>query len=80
MEQFIGDAAVALHEAEQQRKPIPPLSEIYPGLTPEQAYAIQSAWYEIRRQKPVKLAGHKIGLTSAGRVSRRRMCWQPRTV
>jgi 2-keto-4-pentenoate hydratase len=65
MEQFIEDAASALHSAEQRREPIPPLSETYPGLTPHQAYAIQRAWYEIRRQKPVKLVGHKIGLTSA---------------
>jgi len=63
MEQFIGDAAVALHVAERQREPIAPLSETYAGLTPQQAYAIQSAWYEIKRRYN-QLVGHKIGLTS----------------
>lgn len=59
--------ALTLHEAEQQRVPIAPLSETYPSLTTEQAYAIQSAWLEIKRkQQPLtRLAGHKIGLTSA---------------
>jgi 2-keto-4-pentenoate hydratase len=67
MEALIDSGAVAaiLHEAEQKHiAPIAPLSETYPGLTTEQAYAIQSAWLEIKRQGNVHLIGHKIGLTS----------------
>jgi 2-keto-4-pentenoate hydratase len=59
------EIAAILHEAEQKHiPPIAPLSEVYPGLTTEQAYAIQSAWLEIKRKENVHLVGHKIGLTS----------------
>src|SRR5713226_3699710 len=67
MESFIESGAVAaiLHEAEQKHTPpIAPLSETYPSLTTAQAYAIQSAWLEIKRKGNVHLVGHKIGLTS----------------
>jgi 2-keto-4-pentenoate hydratase len=67
MAAFIESGAIAakLHLAEQKHiAPLAPLSEIYPGLTTEQAYAIQSAWLEIKRQGNVHLVGHKIGLTS----------------
>lgn len=57
--------ALALHQAWQQRAPLPPLSETYAGLTVEQAYAIQRAWQEIIcRERPARLVGHKVGLTS----------------
>ena len=59
--------ALALHEAEQHQAPIAPLSETYPSLTSEQAYAIQNEWQKIKSsggsQSP-RLVGHKIGLTS----------------
>jgi 2-keto-4-pentenoate hydratase len=65
MQQRIESIARALHLAEEQRVPLPPLSETYEELTAEQAYAIQSAWLDIkRRERPVRLVGHKIGLTS----------------
>ena len=67
METLIDSSAVAaiLHEAEQKHTaPLAPLSETYPSLTTAQAYAIQSAWLEIKRQGNVHLVGHKIGLTS----------------
>lgn len=65
MEPQIENIALALHAAEQQRVPFAPLSETYPSLTVEQAYAIQSTWLALRCQgRPAMLIGHKIGLTS----------------
>lgn len=65
MQQRIESIAHALHMAEGQRVPLPPLSETYADLTVEQAYAIQSAWLNLKgRERPVRLVGHKIGLTS----------------
>jgi len=65
MQQHIESIARALHLAEQQQSPLPPLSQTYPGLTIEQAYAIQRAWQELRcRERPGRLVGQKIGLTS----------------
>jgi 2-keto-4-pentenoate hydratase len=59
-----GDVARALDTAEYTCSPIAPLSEQYPGLTAEQAYAIQSAWFAIKRDRGSQLIGRKIGLTS----------------
>lgn len=61
---MINDAANALNQAEQSRVPIGPLSETYPSLTPEQSYAIQSAWLRQKQAKGAQVIGHKIGLTS----------------
>src|SRR6266568_6767840 len=58
----INQVAQDLHNAETRRASIAPLSETYPGLTPEQAYAIQSAWFQLKQ--PARLMGHKIGLTA----------------
>jgi 2-keto-4-pentenoate hydratase len=62
MELNIQQIAWMLHEAERQCVPLTPLSEMYPSLSVEQAYAIQSAWRELKQS--AKLVGHKIGLTS----------------
>jgi 2-keto-4-pentenoate hydratase len=63
-----GDAyheiAVQLDQAERRRTPIAPLSETYAGLTQEQAYAIQSAWFALKMAEGERLFGRKIGLTS----------------
>ena len=59
--------ALALHEAEQKQAPIATLSETYPSLTLEQAYAIQNEWQRIKLpggSQSAWLVGHKIGLTS----------------
>jgi 2-keto-4-pentenoate hydratase len=61
---MINEAANALNQAEQSRVPIAPLSETYPSLTPEQSYAIQSAWLKQKLAKGAHVIGHKIGLTS----------------
>jgi 2-keto-4-pentenoate hydratase len=44
--------------------PLPPLSQEYPTLTPAQAYAIQSAWLDLKLAKGARIIGRKIGLTS----------------
>jgi 2-keto-4-pentenoate hydratase len=61
VELLINQIAQDLHKAEITRTPIAPLSETF-LLTPEQAYAIQSAWFQLKQ--PAVLAGHKIGLTA----------------
>lgn len=53
-----------LLHAEAQRAPLPPLTETYPGLTPQDAYAVQLAWVEARTAAGAKVAGKKIGLTN----------------
>ncbi len=58
------DIAVQLAHAEQNRIPLTPLSETYPELTQEQAYAIQSAWFAMKQAENMQLIGRKIGLTS----------------
>jgi len=60
---MIEDIATALDRAERERKPLPPLSETY-ALTPAQAYAIQSAWLDLKLAAGARLVGRKIGLTS----------------
>src|SRR6266513_630954 len=44
--------------------PLPPLSQGYPTLTPAQAYAIQSAWLDLKLAKGARIIVRKIGLTS----------------
>jgi 2-keto-4-pentenoate hydratase len=61
---MIQESAVLLDSAERNCVPIAPLSETYPSLTPGQAYAIQSAWLELKRMEGGQLVGRKIGLTS----------------
>jgi 2-keto-4-pentenoate hydratase len=56
--------ALRLHQAELHQSPLPPLSETYPTLTSEQAYAIQTAWLDLKQAEGHDLVGHKIGLTS----------------
>jgi 2-keto-4-pentenoate hydratase len=57
--------AEQLYQAEKNATPIDPLTETYPGLTVEQAYAIQLEGVAIRRERDSrKVIGKKIGLTS----------------
>jgi 2-keto-4-pentenoate hydratase len=64
MESMVENTARALFDAERLRAPIAPLSETYPGLTPQQAYAIQNVLVEMKGGAGTRLIGHKIGLTS----------------
>jgi len=56
--------AEALFAAEQDRKPIPPLTETDPGITVEEAYRIQLQVMEIKKSEGQVVVGKKIGLTS----------------
>ncbi|MFL5591756.1 MAG: 2-keto-4-pentenoate hydratase [Ktedonobacteraceae bacterium] len=64
MNKSIQDYATLLHTAERRRVPIAPLSAEEPALTIVEAYAIQSAWFELRSATGERLVGRKIGLTS----------------
>jgi 2-oxo-hept-3-ene-1,7-dioate hydratase len=57
-------AAERLHRAEQTRTQIRQLSQDHPGITIDDAYAIQKAWIEIKVAEGRVVKGHKIGLTS----------------
>jgi 2-oxo-hept-3-ene-1,7-dioate hydratase len=57
-------AAERLHQAEKSRKQIRQISLDHPGITLEEAYAIQKAWIEIKLREGRVVRGHKIGLTS----------------
>ncbi len=64
-------AALALFDAERNRQQISPLSQSFPNMDMEDAYAIQSAWVQKKRDAGDNLIGYKIGLTS--RVMQRAM-------
>lgn len=63
-ENEIAAAAARLNEAERTRKQIGLLSLAHPGMTMEDAYAIQRAWMAMKRAAGRRVIGHKIGLTS----------------
>lgn len=60
----IKDAAARLQTAEETRTQIRQLSGQYPGITIEDAYAVQDAWVGHKLELGRKVYGHKIGLTS----------------
>jgi len=64
-------AANELFEAEQNRVQISALTETYPDMTLDDAYAIQSSWVDKKQRHGDALIGYKIGLTS--RVMQRAM-------
>src|ERR1700733_11100239 len=53
-----------LDHAEKTRKQIRQISLDHPGITIEDAYAIQTAWIAIKVAQGRVVKGHKIGLTS----------------
>lgn len=57
-------AARRLQDAEKTRTQIRQLSLDHPGLTIEQAYAVQKAWVALKVADGRTIKGHKIGLTS----------------
>jgi 2-oxo-hept-3-ene-1,7-dioate hydratase len=63
-EKTIQIAAARLNEAEKKRQPIRQFSLEFPGMTIQDAYAIQSAWIQLKTAGGRVLKGHKIGLTS----------------
>lgn len=56
--------AQQLEAALVNKQTIPPLTETLGPLTPEQAYAIQTRWTELRVAAGERVIGRKIGLTS----------------
>jgi 2-oxo-hept-3-ene-1,7-dioate hydratase len=57
-------AAQMLRTAEQTREPVKQLSTTWPGITFEDAYAIQNLVQQRKMAEGRKLIGHKVGLTS----------------
>ncbi len=60
----IHDIVQQLLHADVHHSPLPPLTETYPGLTPQDAYAVQLAWVAARTAAGARVAGKKIGLTN----------------
>ena len=63
-EQRIAELAVGLEQAERTRTPMRQLSMQCPGMSIEQAYAVQLAWRDLKLAAGRTLTGRKIGLTS----------------
>lgn len=63
-ESRIEELATALYEAERERRPIPPLTEKYPQMTPEEAYAVQLKNIRRKLAQGRRVVGKKVGLTS----------------
>ena len=61
-EQIAAEAAL-LDEAERTRTQIRQTTSVYPTMTMDDAYAIQSAWLDIKVERGEAVVGHKIGLT-----------------
>lgn len=57
-------AAERLETAERSRKPIRQLTLEHPGMTMDDAYAVQDAWMQIKLSGGRLIRGRKIGLTS----------------
>jgi 2-oxo-hept-3-ene-1,7-dioate hydratase len=60
----IAAAALALYQAEAERRQIGLLSQQHPDMTLDEAYAVQSALVELKRAAGARVIGWKIGLTS----------------
>jgi 2-oxo-hept-3-ene-1,7-dioate hydratase len=56
--------AQGLDEAERSRTPIRQLTQAHPGIDIQDGYRVQRAWTAIKAARGLKVAGHKIGLTS----------------
>jgi 2-keto-4-pentenoate hydratase len=57
-------AVERLIEARSTHRPVPPLSETYPGLTMEDAYAIQDGLRAELLRRGDRIIGWKVGITS----------------
>jgi 2-oxo-hept-3-ene-1,7-dioate hydratase len=60
----VAELAGRLHGAEESRTQLRQFSLDHPGITIEDAYAIQKAWVDRKIAGGNRLKGHKIGLTS----------------
>jgi len=57
-------AAQQLEEAERSRVACRQFSLEHPGMTMDDAYAVQHAWMQLKQRNGRRVKGHKIGLTS----------------
>src|SRR5277367_5882527 len=64
-EELIAEAASRLLGAYASGVPVPPLTASYPGLSADDAYAIQLAQVTTWTAGGAVVKGHKVGLTSA---------------
>jgi 2-oxo-hept-3-ene-1,7-dioate hydratase len=62
--EIVRECARRLDDAERSRRQIGQLTLAYPGMTIDDAYAIQRAWVELKLGAGRRLLGRKIGLTS----------------
>jgi 2-oxo-hept-3-ene-1,7-dioate hydratase len=60
----VEDAARRIHAAERSRTQIGQLSQQYPSMNIEDAYAVQRCWVAMKLAEGRTLRGHKVGLTS----------------
>jgi 2-keto-4-pentenoate hydratase len=60
----IQQEARELYRAEKDRSVLPPLTEKYSKIAPEESYRIQLALIEMKKADGAKVVGKKIGLTS----------------
>ncbi len=65
LDRKLDEAAERLYAAQAGSRPIPPLTEAYPGLGVAQAYSVQRRNLARHLAAGARLSGHKIGLTSA---------------
>jgi 2-keto-4-pentenoate hydratase len=61
---IVADLADELARAEQERRPVQPLTERHPGLSLQQAYQVQQRNVAARVRGGQRVLGHKIGLTA----------------
>lgn len=61
---IVADLADELARAEQERRPVQPLTERHPGLSLQQAYQVQQRNVAARVRAGERVLGHKIGLTA----------------
>lgn len=58
------ESAASLYQAEITQQVIPQLTNTFPQIEIDDAYAIQRYWAELHMAQGSKIVGHKIGLTS----------------
>lgn len=63
-EEILRRTAEELYRAERERKTLTPLTQQFPGITVEEAYRIQLALIELKKNQGARVVGKKIGLTS----------------
>ena len=61
---LVNELALELDGAEQTRERVRPFSARYPAMRIEDAYRINQAWVDLKRERGRTVFGHKIGLTS----------------